>query len=205
MAGRLTLVVGSKNPHKSEEIRRMLAGLPVEVVGLSDFGDVPDVIEEGVTLEENAAHKALFFARQTGCLVVSDDSGIEVDAIGGAPGVHSARYAGDDATYDDNNRLLLSELAGVPGPKRTARFRCVIALASPDGVVFTTEGAVEGRITAEPHGANGFGYDPVFYVDECGGTFAECPPEAKDAVSHRARALAAFKRRFAEYLAGLPL
>ncbi|MHC4715181.1 MAG: non-canonical purine NTP pyrophosphatase, partial [Planctomycetota bacterium] len=131
----LRLLVGSKNPHKTAEIRRLLADVPVEVADLSAFPDVPDAVEEGVTFTENAAHKARFFARHTGLLTVSDDSGLEVDALDGAPGVYSARFAGEAADYEANNRLLLEKLEGVPAEERTARFRCVIALASPEAVI----------------------------------------------------------------------
>jgi len=133
------LLVGSKNPDKVLEIRRFLAGLPVRVTDLSAF-DVPDVAEDGDTFEANAAAKARGFAAETGLLTVADDSGLEIDALGGAPGVYSARFAGEPPDDEANNALVLERLAGVPDDKRTARFRCVIALASPEGLIFTTEG-----------------------------------------------------------------
>ncbi|MHC4714361.1 MAG: RdgB/HAM1 family non-canonical purine NTP pyrophosphatase, partial [Planctomycetota bacterium] len=162
--------------------------------------DVPDAVEEGVTFTENAAHKAHFFARHTGLLTVSDDSGLEVDALEGAPGVYSARFAGEAADYEANNRLLLEKLEGVPAEERTARFHCVIALASPDEVILTTDGTVEGVITTGPRGDYGFGYDPVFVPEGHDATFGELGGEVKDAISHRARALAEFKERFRAYL-----
>lgn len=196
-----TLLVGTKNAHKLAEIRRLITGLGVEVVDLSQFPEVPDAVEDGATFEENARAKALHFADATGLLTVSDDSGLEVDALGGAPGVYSARFAGEDADDDANNRRLLEKLAGVPEGKRTARFRCVIALASPGEVVLTTAGAVEGRITEKPRGDYGFGYDPLFAPQGYEETFAELGRDVKDTISHRARALAAFRKRFADWLA----
>lgn len=199
-AHRRKLLVGTKNRDKIVEIRRILADLPVEVVDLSAFEEVPDAVEEGETFEENACSKALFFARQTGLLTISDDSGLEVDALDGRPGVYSARYAGEDVTYGDNNRLLLEELEGVPTEKRTARFRCVIALSTPKGVVFACEGTVEGVIAEAPRGTHGFGYDPVFGPLGRRETFGELDGATKDGISHRARALGEFKRLFASYL-----
>ncbi|MCD6405010.1 MAG: RdgB/HAM1 family non-canonical purine NTP pyrophosphatase [Planctomycetes bacterium] len=196
----LELLVGTKNPHKAREIRRILGELPVEVLDLSKLKDIPDAPEEGCTLEENAIAKAHYFAKRTGLLTVSDDSGLEVDALGGRPGVYSARFAGENATDEDNNRLLLEKLGETPTAARTARFRCVIALASPEAVLFTCEGSVEGVITDAPSGDYGFGYDPLFFVPPFGGTFGRLGQDIKDRVSHRARALAVFKRRFAEYL-----
>ena len=198
----VTLLVGTKNAHKLAEIRRLIAGLGVEVVDLSQFPNVPDAVEDGATFEENGRAKALHFADATGLLTVSDDSGLEVDALGGAPGVYSARFAGENADDEANNRRLMEKLAGVPEGKRTARFRCVIALASPGEVILTTEGAVEGRITDKPRGDYGFGYDPFFAPQGYEETFGQLGSDVKDAISHRARALARFARRFEEYLRG---
>jgi len=193
------LLVGSKNPDKVLEIRRFLAGLPVRVTDLSAF-DVPDVAEDGDTFEANAAAKARGFAAETGLLTVADDSGLEIDALGGAPGVYSARFAGEPPDDEANNALVLERLAGVPDDKRTARFRCVIALASPEGLIFTTEGRVEGRIAREERGDYGFGYDPLFIPVGYERTFGELGREIKDSISHRARALAAFREKFTEYM-----
>lgn len=195
----ILLLVGSKNPHKVLEIRRMLAGVPVEVTDLSAF-DVPDIKEDGDTFEANAVLKASVFAKETGLLTVSDDSGLEVDALGGAPGVYSARFAGEPGDDEANNALVLERLAGVPDEKRTARFRCVIALASPAGLLFTTEGHVEGKIAHGEHGDYGFGYDPLFIPEGYNNTFGELGRQVKDSISHRARALAAFMERFGEYI-----
>ncbi len=198
--GRQRLLVGTKNRNKAAEIQRLLADLPVEVVDLSAFPDVPDAVEEGDTFEANAAHKALFFAQATGLMTVADDSGLEVDALGGGPGVYSARFAGENATDEDNNRLLLLKLEGLSAEDRTARFRCVIAFASPEKVLFTTEGTVEGHIIGRARGTYGFGYDPLFQPEGHDKTFGELGPPVKDGVSHRARALAEFKKRLREYL-----
>ena len=193
------LLVGSKNPDKVLEIRRFLAGLPVRVTDLSAF-DVPDVAEDGDTFEANAALKARGFAAETGLLTVADDSGLEIDALGGAPGIYSARFAGEPPDDEANNALVLERLAGVPDDERTARFRCVIALASPEGLIFTTEGHVEGRIAREERGDYGFGYDPLFIPVGYERTFGELGREIKDSISHRAHALAAFREKFTEYM-----
>ncbi len=199
--GPFELLVGTKNRKKAAEIRRLLTGLSVTVLDLSGFDELPDVAEEGLTFEENAVAKAAGFARMTGLATIADDSGLEVDALGGRPGVYSARFAGENADDEANNRLLLKMLANTPAVERTARFRCVIALATPEESVFTCEGSVEGVITTEPRGTGGFGYDPLFYLAQCSATFGELPGEVKDRFSHRARALGRFKRLFAEFLA----
>lgn len=156
-----------------------------------DEVDAPDVEETGETLEENARLKALSAARATGYWALGEDTGLEVDALGGAPGVRSARYAVDGASDEDNNAKLLRELQGVTEAQRTARFRTVMALASPDGRVWTTEGRMEGLILSEPRGAGGFGYDPLFFSPQAGRTLAELSVKEKDAVSHRGKALRA--------------
>ncbi|HYW68019.1 MAG TPA: non-canonical purine NTP pyrophosphatase, partial [bacterium] len=141
-----TLVLATRNPHKVEELSAMLAGLPVSVLSFSDFPDMPEVVEDGETLEENAAKKAVEVAAFTGLPALADDTGLEVDALGGAPGVHSARYSGEGADGPRNNRKLLSELSGVSGSDRSAAFRCVVALALPGGEASTVEGATRGVI-----------------------------------------------------------
>jgi XTP/dITP diphosphohydrolase len=164
----------------------------VEITHPAEAGLRLDVEETGDTFEENARIKALAYARASGLLTLADDSGLEVDALGGAPGVHSARYAGPGADDAGRYRKLLAELADVPPKRRAARFRCVVALARPAGILSTAEGTVEGAIGFEPRGSHGFGYDPVFLVEGHGGqTLAELPPDVKNAISHRARAVQA--------------
>ena len=187
----MKLVLATRNPHKVLEIRELLSGLDVEVLSCGDFPDVPEVVEDGETLAENASKKARVVADATGLPALADDTGLEVEALGGEPGVFSARYAGPDATYDDNNRRLLSELDGIPHRDRRACFRCVVALAVPGGDVQLVEGRTCGTIIAEPRGAAGFGYDPVFLADGSERTYAEMATGEKHAVSHRGKAMVA--------------
>lgn len=189
------LVVGSGNPGKVREIRALLAGLPAEVCSLADYPEAEAPEETGGTFAENARLKAVGLARQLGAWVLADDSGLCVDALGGAPGVQSARYAGNGATDAARVAKLLDALVDVGGPKRTAAFECALALASPDGVLLETTGRCEGRIVRHPRGHNGFGYDPVFYYPDFGATFAEVSPAAKNSVSHRGQALRALAER----------
>jgi XTP/dITP diphosphohydrolase len=189
------LLVATNNRGKIREYKEILEeGLPpeVEITFPAQEGLDLDVEESGETFEENALLKAVEFARASGLLTLADDSGLEVDALGGAPGVYSARYAGPGTTDADRYRKLLGELADVPPEARAARFRCVVALAGPDGVIGSAQGTVEGEIGFEARGSMGFGYDPVFTVEGYGGlTMAELPPEVKNRISHRARALQA--------------
>jgi len=182
------LLVATNNPGKVREYQDLLVGLNLELVGLADAGTDTEVDETGRTFEENARLKAEAYGRASGLLTLADDSGLEVEALGGAPGVFSARYAGKGATDADRYRKLLVALDGVPWEKRGARFRCVIALAWPDGHIETFDGQCDGVIAFEPKGTNGFGFDPVFYMPEHGCTIAELPDEVKNRVSHRARA-----------------
>jgi XTP/dITP diphosphohydrolase len=182
------LLLASGNPGKLVELRALLRGLPVEVVSRPDL---PDVAETGETFVENAILKAYAAALWSGEWALADDSGLEVDALDSAPGVLSRRYAGPDATDAERNARLLAELAGVPDPQRTARFRCAVALAAPDGRVWTAEGTCEGKIAHTPRGEHGFGYDPIFCLPDLNRTMAELLPEEKGRLSHRARALAA--------------
>jgi XTP/dITP diphosphohydrolase len=185
----LRFVLATANPDKAAEIAAILtdAGAPVALEPRD--ATLPDVEETGTTLEENARLKAVTIASATGRPAISDDTGLEVDALGGAPGVRSARFAGETATYADNVNLLLERLADVPDARRTARFATVAIARWPDGREIAALGTVEGSITREPRGESGFGYDPVFMPDEGGGrTFAEMPPEDKHAYSHRGRA-----------------
>jgi XTP/dITP diphosphohydrolase len=183
------LVLASANPHKAAEITEILLGAGLDVEILPRPADVPEVVEDGLTLEDNARLKAVALCEATGLPSVADDTGLEVDALGGAPGVWSARYAGEDATYEDNVRKLLTELEGVPAERRTARFATVALVRWPDGREVAAIGEVDGDIVEEARGAEGFGYDPVFRpVEGDGRTFAEMTPGEKHAVSHRGRA-----------------
>ncbi len=185
------LVVATRNAGKMKEIRAILADLPVEAVSLEDYPELPAADEDGETFKENAVKKARHVARATGCLTLADDSGLEVEALGGAPGVQSARFAGPEATDEANNAKLLRLMEEVPEVKRGARFRCVVAIATPEGRVEVAEGVCEGRLTRAERGAEGFGYDPLFLVPAYGLTFGELPEGIKNAISHRGRALAA--------------
>jgi XTP/dITP diphosphohydrolase len=194
------LLVATRNPGKVREYGDLLAGLPLEVTYLDAEGITLEVEETGKTFAENALQKATTCARATGLWTWADDSGLEVDALGGAPGVRSARYAGSGASDADRYRKLLNALAGVPWDRRTARFRCVVALATPDGDVRTVDGVCEGIIAFGPAGSSGFGYDPVFYLPERGITMAQLPPEVKNQISHRARAARAAVRELEQML-----
>lgn len=195
----MELVLATRNPGKVRELSQMLAPLGYEVVSLDRYPGVPEIVEDGATFKDNAVKKAATVARHTGRLALADDSGLEVDYLGGAPGVYSARFAGEGHNDRANNEKLLNLLSGVPAEKRSARFRCVVAVATPDGRVFTAEGTCEGVITTEPRGEGGFGYDPLFLVPEYGKTFGELEPAVKNRISHRGRALALAR----EILAGL--
>jgi len=180
------LLVATKNPGKAREVAQILADSPYEIVSLADYPDAPEVEETGATFVDNAILKAREYTSLTGELTLADDSGLEVDALDGAPGVFSSRFAPTDP---ERIAKLLDLLKDVPDEKRAARFRCAIAIAWPDGRVETCEGKVEGTITHEPRGSNGFGYDPVFFVPELGKHFAELESGEKNAISHRGKAL----------------
>ena len=184
------LVLATRNRHKAQELASLLSDLGISIRTMDAFPQVPDVIEDGKTCEANAIKKARAVSRATGLLAVADDTGLEVDALGGQPGVYAARYAGEHVTYEDNWRKLVRELSGVPHDRRTARFITVAAIASPSGEVQVAEGQLQGVITEEPAGAQGFGYDPVFFVPELGMTLAELSPDEKNRISHRAKAFA---------------
>jgi XTP/dITP diphosphohydrolase len=187
----MEIVLATRNKKKVEEIRRITAGLPVTILSLDDFPDCPETVEDQPTFEGNAAKKAAEVARFTGKPALSDDSGLEVDALGGAPGVYSARYAPDAESGNDprNYRKLLRDLSAAPAEKRAARFVCCIALAFPAGEVRTFFGYAEGAIGHEPRGKKGFGYDPVFIPGGFDRTFAEMSPNEKDSLSHRGKAI----------------
>ncbi len=192
------IVIGTYNNNKKSEIRKILNGIPVRLLDLDDFEDPPDIIEDGVTFEDNATKKALELAGFCQTCVMADDSGLEVDALDKRPGVLSSRYCGVDTGYEEKCLRLLEELKGVPFEKRTARFRCAIALAEPDRLKFVVKASCEGIISNEPKGNNGFGYDPIFYVPEHELTMAELEPEVKNRISHRALALELFKTNLME-------
>jgi len=185
----MQLVLATNNKDKIREIKNLLDNLPITIMTCDDFPDFPDIEETGVTLEENAILKAKGIAQFTGHAALADDSGLEVDALNGAPGVYSSRYAGPGCTYDDNNKKLLLELSGVEKDKRTARFRTVIAIAYDENNIETVEGVADGAITESKSGRDGFGYDPVFFYPPAGRTFAEMTLDEKNRVSHRGRAL----------------
>jgi len=183
------LIVASHNLHKIREIKELTSHLKLQVVGLPEVGEFPPVVEDGETFRENARKKAVEIADLTGQYVLADDSGLEVDALGGRPGVHSARFAGEPVSDQRNNELLLEKLKEYPLEHRGASFRCVMALAGPQGEVEFSEGQCRGVILFEPRGNGGFGYDPLFFVPEVGLTFAELSPDMKNSMSHRYVAL----------------
>lgn len=185
----MKLLVATGNKGKLKEICRLLEHSGVEVVGLDQLDDPPEVVEDGSSFEENACKKAREMAEFCGFLTLADDSGLVVKALGGAPGVHSARYAGEQGDDAANNAKLLQEMADIPDEKRQAAFHCVMALAFPDGECRTFSGKVEGLIMRGERGAGGFGYDPLFMVPEYGKTMAELPLDIKNRISHRGTAL----------------
>jgi len=192
------LVMATRNPGKAAEIRELLQGFPVEIKSLSDFGPIPEVEEDGDTFDANAYKKASFTARVLGVPAIADDSGIAVDALNGAPGVHSARYGGENASDEDRRRKLLTEMGG--RTDRRAAFECVISLAVPSGPALTYEGRCEGVLAEAPAGANGFGYDPIFYYPPLEKTFAELTRAEKSRVSHRGKALRELRGEFDKVL-----
>jgi XTP/dITP diphosphohydrolase len=187
----MQLVLATNNRDKVKEIRHLLDDLPVTILTADDFLEFPDPEETGTTLIENATIKAKAIAEFCELPALADDSGLEVDALNGAPGVFSSRYAGENVTYKDNYTKLLREMAGVPEEKRTARFRCVIAVIWEDGSVESVEGVAEGLISTTVQGEQGFGYDPVFYYPPMGKRFSEMSLDEKNQVSHRGKALQA--------------
>lgn len=185
------LLVATGNAGKLREIHALLDDLPIKLVSLADFPTIEEVAETGSTFVENAALKALGYARQAGVLTLADDSGLEIDALGGAPGVRSARYLGGHASYVDRMNALLTALQAANDVARTARFVCALAIASDQQeLLYTTEGTCEGRIAASPRGSGGFGYDPIFLPEGFTQTFGELSADIKNGISHRGRALA---------------
>lgn len=189
MSERRSVVLATRNQGKVKEFNRLFADLGWEGISLAEFEGVPEVIEDGETFEANALKKAIEISTYLNLPALGDDSGLEVDALDGRPGVYSARYAGEDATDEKNWRKLLDELDGVPMERRTARFRCTIAFVVPGSEPVITTGSCEGLIAKEPKGTNGFGYDPVFYIPELDKVMAQLLPEEKNQISHRARAM----------------
>lgn len=186
----MLIVVATGNRGKLTELQSLLGPLGVEIKSMKDFPDLPEVVEDGSTFAENAAKKAVEVSRATGEIALADDSGLEVDHLGGAPGVYSARFAGEHKDDRANNEKLLALLEGVPPEKRTARFKCVVALAVPGDRIYTAEGACEGVIGTAPRGEEGFGYDPLFIIPEMGKTFAQLDLDTKNSISHRGKAFA---------------
>lgn len=197
------LVIATGNPGKLSEIEEVFKDLPFEFLSLKELGFETSIEEDQDTFEGNAIKKAVEVMKYTGEITLADDSGLEVDVLGGRPGVFSARFAGAEATDEQNNKKLLQLMANIPEEKRTARFRCVIAVAFPNGQILTSEGICEGRIGYFPKGTNGFGYDPLFIVDKYNKTFAELDQHEKNQISHRGVALRKMKKQLEEYLNNL--
>ena len=198
----IELLVATTNRAKFAEIQSFLKNLPISLRSLQSLGQWPKVIEDGTTFEENALKKARTMARYSGLLTLADDSGLEVDALHGAPGIYSARYSGEEGNDDKNNEKLLNELRDIPEPKRTARFVCALALCAPDapnGQEWLIRKSCEGRIALARKGEHGFGYDPIFFFPPFGKTFGEIDRETKATVSHRGKAL----KKLAEVLLSL--
>ncbi len=188
------IVFATGNENKMKEIRMILEDLGMEILSMKEAGVDVEIVEDGMSFEENAQIKARAVARTlTNDIVLADDSGLEIDYLDKAPGIYSARFAGEDTSYDIKNRILLDRLEGVPSEERTARFVCAVAAVFPDGTVSTVRGVIEGQIAQEAEGENGFGYDPIFYVPEYGCTTAQMTPEQKNELSHRGKALRAMR------------
>ena len=187
------LIFATGNENKMKEIRMILGDLDYEILSMKEAGIDADIVEDGKTFEENAIIKATAISKLSGCLVLADDSGLEVDYMDKMPGIYSARWMGEDTSYRIKNKAIIDKLEGVPDEKRTARFVCAIAAAFPDGRVVTKRGTIEGIIGYEERGENGFGYDPIFFLPEYGKTTAELSPEEKNQTSHRGRALELIK------------
>ena len=197
------IVFATGNENKMKEIRMILADLGMEILSMKEAGAETEIVEDGMSFEENAEIKARAVARiLTNDIVLADDSGLEIDYLDKAPGIYSARFAGEDTSYDVKNRILLDRLEGVPEEERTARFVCAVAAVFPDGTVSTVRKTIEGRIADEAAGNNGFGYDPIFYVPEYGCTTAQMSPEQKNELSHRGKALRAMREILKEKIGG---
>lgn len=194
-----TIVIATKNKGKIREMEQAFRNLPIQLLPLSDFGNLPEAVEDGTTFAANAIIKAKFYMEKTGSACLADDSGIEVEILDGAPGVYSARFAGEHATDDANNEKLLVEIAKKGAPSSPATYRCVLAFVDTDGATLTAEGSCAGIIRPEARGNGGFGYDPFFYIDK-NRTMAELTLVEKDAISHRGKALREMADQLALYL-----
>ena len=187
----MRLIIATGNEDKVREIDEILEGTGFEAISMKQAGFNPDIVEDGTTFEENALKKAMAVHELSGEYVMADDSGLCIDALDGAPGIYSARFCGEDSTYEEKFKKIFEMLADVPEEKRTAQFVCAIAVVKPDGTSFTVRGECRGVLHEKPAGENGFGYDPIFYVPEFGMTTAQMDPEVKNSISHRGRALRA--------------
>lgn len=194
------IVFATGNQGKMKEIQMIMEDLNIPVISMKEAGITAEITEDGQTFEENAVIKAKAVRKLAGGIVLADDSGLEIDFLGGEPGIYSARYMGEDTSYNIKNNAILQRMEGVPKEKRTARFVCVIAAALPDGSVMTSRGVMEGYIGYEIAGKNGFGYDPIFWLEECGCTSAEVTPEQKNELSHRGKALREMKEKLRQVL-----
>ena len=194
------IIFATGNEGKMKEIRMILADLGVPVLSMKEAGVSADIVEDGKTFEENAAIKAETIRDLTGAIVLADDSGLEIDYLGGEPGIYSARYMGEHTSYDIKNNHILERLKGVPKEQRTARFVCAVAAVFPGGKSIAVNGTMEGRIADHIAGENGFGYDPIFWLDDYGCTSAEISPEEKNSLSHRGKALRAVKQQIVEQI-----
>jgi len=192
------IVIGTYNAKKKSEIKEILIGIPVKLIDLEEFDNPPSINEDGITFKDNAIKKATELANFCKTRVMADDSGLEIDALGGRPGIYSARYCGEDTGYEEKCLKILEELKEISFNERTARFRCAIALAEPGKLLFAVEAGCEGNIDSKPRGTHGFGYDPIFYVPEYKRTMAELEPEVKNQISHRGLALRLFKEKLKE-------
>ena len=193
------LLVATHNKKKLTEIRELLVDLPLKITSLDDYPDMPQIEEDGDSFAANALKKAATIALYTGKLTMGEDSGLEVAALGNAPGIYSARFSGEGASDQQNNRKLLKELRKVPWMKRRARYRCFVALVDGKGIIDVVSGSCQGVIATAPKGKNGFGYDPLFLIPRYKKTFGELPPNAKARMSHRSRALSKFRRVILKY------
>ena len=198
------MIVATRNEGKIREIREALTGLGLRIHALSDFSDVPEIEEDGKSFTENALKKARFYSKRFGKLTIADDSGLEVDGLDGMPGIYSARYAGEGASSQDNNRKLLRAMEGIPISKRGARFKCILAVVSPDGREAMAEGSCKGSIGFREKGKRGFGYDPLFIVPKYGKTMAQLFLEEKNSISHRGKALRKLKKIITNFQAPIP-
>ena len=196
------IVFATGNQGKMKEVRMIMQDLGCEILSLKDIALDVDIVEDGSTFEENAIIKASTICKMTGEIVLADDSGLEVDYLDKAPGIYSARFLGEDTSYDIKNQYIIDQLANAKGEERSARFVCAIACAYPDGIIETTRGTIEGIIGYEPKGENGFGYDPIFYVPEYGVSTAQMPSDLKNKISHRGKALEKMKLLLKTHIEG---